>query len=56
LSDFHARILVVDDDKAVRAALRVNLEKAASTCDSRPRRRKGSRCSTIIRWTSCSPT
>jgi len=28
LSDFHARILVVDDDKAVRAALRVNLEKA----------------------------
>jgi two-component system, NtrC family, response regulator len=28
LSDFHARVLVVDDDKAVRAALRVNLEKA----------------------------
>ena len=28
MSDFHARVLVVDDDKAVRAALRVNLEKA----------------------------
>src|SRR5204863_9381971 len=28
LTDFDARILVVDDDKAVRAALRVNLEKA----------------------------
>ena len=28
MNDFHARVLVVDDDKAVRAALRVNLEKA----------------------------